>query len=55
MDKKDGVCIPYKKVREDNSEEVGFSDIAKAYESEDGEMVILTKDDLDTLPVEQSH
>ncbi|WP_372509994.1 non-homologous end joining protein Ku [Dietzia maris] len=27
----------------------------KAYESEDGEMVILTKEDLASLPVEQSH
>ncbi|MGF0224922.1 Ku protein [Dietzia natronolimnaea] len=55
VDKKDGVRIRYKKVRDDNGEEVEFSDIAKAYESEDGEMVILTKEDLATLPVEQSH
>ncbi len=51
----DGVRIRYKKVRDDNGEEVEFSDIAKAYESEDGEMVILTKEDLASLPVEQSH
>ncbi|RKE59511.1 DNA end-binding protein Ku [Dietzia kunjamensis] len=44
--------IRYKKVRDDNGEAVEFSDIAKAYESEEGEMVILTKED---LPVEQSH
>ncbi|MEV8220976.1 Ku protein [Dietzia maris] len=55
VDKKDGVRIRYKKVRDDNGEEVEFSDIAKAYESEDGEMVILTKEDLESLPVEQSH
>lgn len=55
VDKKDGVRIRYKKVREDNGEEVEFADIAKAYESEDGEMVILTKEDLASLPVEQSH
>ena len=55
VDKKDGVRIRYKKVRDDNGEEVEFSDIAKAYESEDGEMVILTKEDLASLPVEQSH
>ncbi|MDV8001447.1 Ku protein [Rhodococcus sp. IEGM 1408] len=53
--REDGVRIKYKKVREDNGEEVEFSDIAKAYESEDGETVILTKDDLSSLPVEQSH
>ncbi|MBB0995291.1 Ku protein [Dietzia sp. SLG510A3-3B2-2] len=55
VDKKDGVRIRYKKVRDDNGEEVEFSDIAKAYESEEGEMVILTKEDLASLPVEQSH
>ena len=38
VDKKDGVRIRYKKVRDDDGEEVEFSDIAKAYESEDGEM-----------------
>ncbi|KAA0918885.1 Ku protein [Dietzia sp. ANT_WB102] len=55
VDKSDGVRVRYKKVREDNGEEVEFSDIAKAYESDDGEMVILTKEDLATLPVEQTH
>ena len=55
VDKKDGVRIRYKRVRDDNGEEVEFADIAKAYESEEGEMVILTKDDLASLPVEQSH
>ncbi|MFI8696483.1 non-homologous end joining protein Ku [Dietzia maris] len=55
VDKKDGVRIRYKKVRDDNGEEVEFSDIAKAYESEEGKMVILTKDDLASLPVEQNH
>ncbi|WP_256378836.1 Ku protein [Dietzia sp. UCD-THP] len=48
-----GVRIRYRKVRDDNGEEVEFSDIAKAYESEDGEMVILTKEDLASLPVKQ--
>ena len=55
VDKKDGVRIRYKRVRDDNGEEVEYSDIAKAYESEEGEMVILTKDELATLPVEQTH
>lgn len=53
--KSDGVRIRYKKVREDNGEEVEFADIAKAYETEDGETVILTKEDLASLPVEQNH
>ncbi|MET3861649.1 DNA end-binding protein Ku [Dietzia sp. 2505] len=55
VDKKDGVRIRYKRVRDDDGEEVEYSDIAKAYESDDGETVILTKDDLASLPVEQSH
>lgn len=55
VDKKDGVRIRYKKVRDDNGEEVEFSDVAKAYESDEGEMVILTKEDLASLPVEQNH
>ena len=55
VDKSDGVRIRYKKVRDDNGEEVEFSDIAKAYESEDGEMVILTKEELDSIPVEKNH
>lgn len=55
VDKSDGVQIRYKRVRDDNGEEVEYSDIAKAYESDDGEMVILTKDDLASLPVEQTH
>ena len=55
VDKKDGVRIRYKRVRDDNGEEVEYGDIAKAYESDEGEMVILTKDDLASLPVEQNH
>ena len=55
VDKSDGVRIRYKRVRDDNGEEVEYGDIAKAYESEDGEMVILTKEDLASLPVEQNH
>lgn len=53
--KSDGVRIRYRRVRDDNGEEVEYSDIAKAYESEDGEMVILTKEELAALPVEQDH
>ena len=40
LNKNTGNRIRYKKVREDNGEEVEFSDIAKAYESEDGETVV---------------
>src|SRR5699024_11239799 len=55
VDKADGVRIRYRRVRDDNGEEVEYSDIAKAYESENGEIVILTKDELASLPVEQNH
>lgn len=55
VDRSDGVRIRYKRVRDDNGEEVEYSDIAKAYESDEGEMVILTKEDLASLPVEQNH
>ena len=55
VDKSDGVRIRYKRVRDDNGEEVEYGDIAKAYESDEGEMVILTKEDLASLPVEQNH
>ena len=55
VDKNDGVRIRYKRVRDDNGEEVEYGDIAKAYESDEGEMVILTKEDLASLPVEQNH
>lgn len=55
VDKNDGVRIRYKRVRDDNGDEVEYGDIAKAYESDEGEMVILTKEDLASLPVEQNH
>ena len=55
VDKNDGVRIRYKRVRDDNGEEVEYGDIAKAYDSDEGEMVILTKEDLASLPVEQNH
>lgn len=42
-------------MRHDNGEEVEFSDIAKAYKSEDGEMVVLSKQDLASSAVEKSH
>ena len=55
VDKNDGVRIRYKRVRDDNGDEVEYGDIAKAYDSDEGEMVILTKEDLASLPVEQNH
>jgi DNA end-binding protein Ku len=52
---KDGGRIRYQRTCELDGEVVEFSEIAKAYESDDGRSVILTKEDFDSLPVEESH
>src|ERR1700709_1839842 len=46
----DGGRIKYQRVCAIDGEEVDFADIAKGYETEDGEMVILTDDDMEQLP-----
>lgn len=51
----DGTRIRYRRVREDNGEEVEYGDIAKAYESEEGDTVILTREEIAGIPVEQNH
>ena len=50
----DGSRIRYRRVAEADGEEVAYRDIAKGYESDDGRMVILTDDDLATLPSRSS-
>jgi DNA end-binding protein Ku len=47
---KDGGRIRYQRVCSVDGEEVAYADIAKGYETEDGEMVILTDDDMAELP-----
>ncbi len=47
---KDGGRIKYQRVCSIDGEEVPYADIAKGYETEDGEMVILDDDDLADLP-----
>jgi DNA end-binding protein Ku len=47
---KDGGRIKYQRVCSVDGEEVAYADIAKGYETEDGEMVILTDDDMAQLP-----
>jgi len=47
---KDGGRIRYQRVCSLDGEEVPYADIAKGYETEDGEMVILDDDDLASLP-----
>ena len=46
----DGGRIRYQRVCSIDGEEVAYADIAKGYETEDGEMVILDEDDLAELP-----
>jgi DNA end-binding protein Ku len=45
-----GGRIKYQRVCSLDGEEVAYADIAKGYETEDGEMVILTDDDMAELP-----
>src|SRR4051794_18708638 len=51
---KDGGRIKYQRVCSIDGEEVAYADIAKGYETEDGQMVILDDDDLAALPVSSS-
>lgn len=51
---KDGGRIKYQRVCSLDGEEVAYSDIAKGYETEDGEMVILDDADMADLPVTSS-
>ena len=51
---KDGGRIRYQRVCAIDGEEVPYSDIAKGYETEDGEMVILTDEDMANLPTTSS-
>ena len=51
---KDNGRIRYKRVCEVCGEVVEFRDIARAYESDDGQTVIITDEDIATLPEERS-
>ncbi|KAJ1684794.1 hypothetical protein LUZ63_020065 [Rhynchospora breviuscula] len=48
---KDGGRIKYQRICSLDGEEVAYSEIAKGYETEDGEMVILDDEDMADLPV----
>jgi DNA end-binding protein Ku len=50
----DGGRIKYKRVCSIDGEEVAYTDIAKGYELPDGDMVVLTDDDLAELPLTSS-
>ena len=51
---KDGGRIKYQRICSIDGEEVEYADIAKGYETEDGEMVILTDEDMAQLPADSS-
>ncbi|HTQ17117.1 Ku protein [Mycobacterium sp.] len=51
---KDNGRIRYKRVCEVCGEVVEYADLARAYESDDGRMVVITDDDIATLPEERS-
>ena len=51
---KDGGRIRYQRVCSVCGEEVAYADIAKGYETEDGEMVVLDDSDLAELPASSS-
>lgn len=54
VDSADGTRIRYRRVREGTDTEVDYAKIANAYEADSGETVIVTKEDLATLPVNRS-
>jgi DNA end-binding protein Ku len=51
---KDGGRIKYQRVCSVDGEEVAYADIAKGYETEDGQMVVLDDDDFAELPASSS-
>ncbi|ULP48478.1 Ku protein [Mycolicibacter virginiensis] len=52
---KDHGRIRYRRVCEECGEVVDYGDIARAYESDDGRMVVITDDDIANLPEERDH
>lgn len=51
---KDNGRIRYRRVCDECGETVDYTDIARAYESDDGRMVVVTDDDIANLPEERS-
>jgi DNA end-binding protein Ku len=51
----DGGRIKYKRTCSIDGEEVPYADIVKGYETEDGELITLDDEDLDSLPVASGH
>ncbi len=53
--REDGGRIRYKRTCSVCGEEVAYDEIAKGYETSDGQLVMLTDEDLDQLPVATNH
>lgn len=53
--REDGGRIKYKRVCAIDGEEVAYADIAKGFELPDGQLVILTDDDLEEMPLGTKH
>lgn len=53
--REDGGRIKYKRVCSIDGEEVAYADIAKGFELPDGQMVILTDEDLEDMPLGTKH
>ncbi len=51
----DGGRIKYRRVCTIDGEEVEYADIVKGYETDDGELITLTDEDLDSLPMAAGH
>ena len=51
----DGGRIKYKRTCSLDGQEVEYADIVKGYETEDGELITLTEEDLDSLPTATGH
>ena len=51
----DGGRIKYKRTCAIDGEEVEYADIVKGYETEDGELITLDEEDLDSLPTASGH
>src|ERR671929_451325 len=51
----DGGRIKYKRTCSLDGEEVEYADIVKGFETDEGELITLTEEDLDSLPVATGH
>src|SRR5919106_37801 len=51
----DGGRIKYKRTCSIDGAEVDYADIVKGYETEDGELITLDEEDLDSLPTKSGH